>query len=215
MKYRIQIQQVFGVTDGADPYTAEWLDADLKPRSEADALVQLEQQVAKWKTGAPHRLVKIANDGTVTVLKVTSRGEAFFSEAQQAAIAASKAPALQVQVVGEGEQPKAGAWVTVGYLVPSKAPIWECAAVRRRQQTADAAGFLWRNGHGMWNASSPAHLQGYLRGSSVGRIIDDAEDLQLTIATATADKIQSVLVGYVARPCRPHAPRCPCKVCTP
>lgn len=123
--------------------------------------------------------------------------------------------ALQFQVVGPGEDPKPDEWVTVGYLVPSKAPIWECAAVRRRQQTADAAGFLWRNGHGMWNASSPAHLQGYLRGSSVGRIIDDAEDVQLTIATATADKIQSVLVGYVARPCHPHAPRCPCKVCTP
>lgn len=101
---------------------------------------------------------------------------------------------------------------SVSHLVPSPPPR-ERQTLRRLQQTADAAGFLWRNGHGMWNASSLAHLQGYLRGSSVGRIIDDAEDLQLTIATATADKVQSVLVGYVAQAF--HYPRCPCKVCTP
>ncbi|ARV77156.1 hypothetical protein SKUL_57 [Pseudomonas phage Skulduggery] len=91
MKYRVQIQQIFGVAEGQDPYTAEWLECDnIKPRSEADGIVRLQKQSDEWKTGAPHRLVKIAADGTVTVIKVVTSGTAYFTPAQQAAIEASK-----------------------------------------------------------------------------------------------------------------------------
>lgn len=85
-------------------------------------------------------------------------------------------------------------------LVPSALPMWECAAVARRRHTADCALFLWRNGHGMWNASSLQNLQRYLKTSAVERLHDDADDLQLMLASGTADKLQQVLVGYVSRP---------------
>lgn len=84
-------------------------------------------------------------------------------------------------------------------LIPSSLPMWECAAVASRQLTADCALYLWRNGSGMWNASSLAHLQSYLQSSLAERLHSDAEDIQLTLATGTADKLQQVLVGYVAR----------------
>lgn len=103
MKFRIQIQQIFGVLDGQDPYSAEWLEcSEIKPRSEADGVVCLEKQATLWKTGAPHRLVKIGTKGEVTVVKVITVGTPFFTPAQQAAILAAAAPAPVEKVVAPG-----------------------------------------------------------------------------------------------------------------
>lgn len=111
MKYRIQIQQIFGVTDGQDPYTAEWLELEsIKPRSEADGIVRLQKKADEWKNGAPHRLVKVDTDGAVTVLKVVTSGTAYFTPAQQKAIDASKpefkitfeVPALKIDALLNG-----------------------------------------------------------------------------------------------------------------
>lgn len=69
MKYRIEIQQVFG-TEGVEFDTnAQWLEAGLKPRGLAAAREALVVQVNEWKTGAPHRIVAIAADGTRTVVE--------------------------------------------------------------------------------------------------------------------------------------------------
>lgn len=83
MKYRIQIQQVFGsnwATMEEATAHAEWLQCDdLKPRTRAQAFEALEAQANKTKTGAPHRLVAIHTDGTVEVIETITRGTAFFA----------------------------------------------------------------------------------------------------------------------------------------
>lgn len=94
---------------------------------------------------------------------------------------------LEYQIVAPGEAPDPRNWKLIG--VDSK---W-------REHTADCALFLWRNGQGMWNASSLQHLQRYLKTSAVERLQDEAEDLQLVLASGTADKLQQVLVGYVSQ----------------
>ena len=82
MKYRIQIQQVFGGNwaslEEATAH-AEWLECDnIKPRSRVQGLAALEEQANLYKNGAPHRLVALHNGGTFEVHYTITRGTAFF-----------------------------------------------------------------------------------------------------------------------------------------
>lgn len=84
-------------------------------------------------------------------------------------------------------------------LKPSTAPMWECPAAEQRQHTADCGQFLWVH-FGPWSGKHPAQLADFLRKATVERLQTDADDLQLMLASGTADKLQQVLVGYVSRP---------------
>jgi hypothetical protein len=82
MKYRIQIQQVFGGNwsniEEASKH-AEWLQKDdIKPRNRVQGLAALEEQANLYKNGAPHRLVALHSDGTFEVHYTITRGTAFF-----------------------------------------------------------------------------------------------------------------------------------------
>lgn len=72
MKYRIEIQQVFGTAGVEFNDQAEWLEAGagLRPRGLASAKKALVAQVDKYKNGAPHRIVAIDSDGSRTVVEV-------------------------------------------------------------------------------------------------------------------------------------------------
>lgn len=78
MKYRVQIQQIFGVTDGSDPYAAEWLDADVKPRSLVAAHEAMAAQANKYKNGAPVRIVKLIEGCDPIVVDTLVVGTPFF-----------------------------------------------------------------------------------------------------------------------------------------
>lgn len=88
MKYRIQIQQVFGgnwTTMEEAVQHAEWLEKDnIKPRSRTAALEALETQMALYKNGAPHRVVAYYADGTFEVLYTLSRGTPWFPQPVEA-----------------------------------------------------------------------------------------------------------------------------------
>lgn len=83
-------------------------------------------------------------------------------------------------------------------LKPSATPIWHCPGITRRRHTADCALFLWKH-FGPWSGKHPAQLAEFLRRATPTRILGNAEDLQLMLASGTADKLQQVLVGYVSR----------------
>lgn len=82
MKYRIQIQQIFGGNWKSMEEAskgAEWLQKDnIKPRSRAAGIEALEAQANIYKNGAPHRLVALHADGTFEVHYTITRGTAFF-----------------------------------------------------------------------------------------------------------------------------------------
>lgn len=63
MKYRIEVQQVFGSNGKPFDTDAEWLEVDAKPRGLAAAKEALKAQVEKYKNGAPHRIVAISPAG--------------------------------------------------------------------------------------------------------------------------------------------------------
>lgn len=173
MKYRIQIQQIFGVLDGQDPYSAEWLDADYKPRSEADGLVLLEKQANKWKNGAPNRLIKIDNKGDVTVLKVLTCGTPFFTPAAQAAINATMNPPTE-------DKP-------VAVMNDMETEARAMLADSRDYHTLDGAFLLVRDGINVWLCRQ--------RGDSVA--LDDCERL-LCVAT---EKAKPLTMSEFSVPC--------------
>jgi len=95
MKYRIEVQQVFGTTGVAFDTDAQWLELDVKPRGLAAAKVALKAAVDVWKTGAPHRLVAIL-DGTSVVVEVLS-----YQSPYAKLVADAKPPATTVEFCGE------------------------------------------------------------------------------------------------------------------
>lgn len=73
MKYRIEVQQVYGTEGMLFDKDAQWLQLDsIKPNGKSRALKALRDQVAEWKTGAPHRLIMIRPSGSWEVLEVLS-----------------------------------------------------------------------------------------------------------------------------------------------
>jgi len=95
MKYRIQIQQIFGGnwSNFADATAnAEWLQCDnIKPRTRAQGFAALEKKANEYSNGAPHRLVMIRPSGSWEVIETITRGTAYFP--------APEAPAMVDYVV--------------------------------------------------------------------------------------------------------------------
>lgn len=63
-----------------------------------------------------------------------------------------------------------------------------------REKTADAAWFLYRMMPQVVGCQQ-SHMQKTLASFSVGRIVDDAEDIQANFFHGTADKVRDLLVG--------------------
>ena len=168
MKYRIQIQQVFGGNwsnmEEASQH-AEWLQCDnIKPRNRIEALAALVAKANQWKNGAPHRLVAIQPDGEFRVIETTTRGTAFF-------------PASVGSVVGA---------ITRANSVEPK----------RKELTADSAWFLVRT-MGPVTGMNAFQIERFLRSATIGRIEDDAEGIQEDFYSRVADKAQELLVGRI------------------
>lgn len=99
MKFRIQIQQIYGgnwATMEEATEKAEWLQKDdIKPRSRKQAAAALEAQANLYKNGAPHRLVMISPSGSWEVLETITRGTACFTAAPVVKEEPAKVPAMQ------------------------------------------------------------------------------------------------------------------------
>lgn len=118
MKYRIQIQQVFGgnwANFEEACQKAEWLEKDsIKPRSKAAALEALETQMDLYKNGAPHRVVAYCPDGTFEVLYTLSRGTPWFVSGEEPKQAHASAAKVEEEPLYECEIPGAPGRVTYG-----------------------------------------------------------------------------------------------------
>lgn len=132
MKYRIQIQQIFGAQIGENPYAMEWLTIDAKPRTEAAGIVALEAQASKIAHGAPHRLVSIAADGTETVLHTVTYGKPCFTPEQRAAIEAHSAEDANRKVTTPAKRFGVRMTCTDGrvYMKDMRTEHWTTYAVR-------------------------------------------------------------------------------------
>lgn len=96
MKYRIEIQQVFGKSGVQWNDQAEWLECEeIKPRGLAAAKVALKAQVEKYKTGAPHRIVAISPAGFRAPVEVLA-----YESPLAGLIRDDKADALASRIVG-------------------------------------------------------------------------------------------------------------------
>lgn len=107
MKYRIQIQQIFGGNwtnmEEATQH-AEWMEKDnIKPRSRVAALEALETQMALYENGAPHRVVAYYPDGTFEVIYTLSRGTPWFTPAAEAETKGPEQEAMQTHIEQDGE----------------------------------------------------------------------------------------------------------------
>lgn len=94
MKYRIEVQQVFGSNGKPFDTDAEWLEVDAKPRGLAAAKEALKAQVEKYKNGAPHRIVAISGE-TREVVEVLA-----YESPLAGLIRDGKADALASRIVG-------------------------------------------------------------------------------------------------------------------